>query len=325
MDSLFGLTELSAQELQMLMTHSLIISFKAGEIVLSQGKKTEGIYLILNGLINIRARIMGQGTTNIETLERGSFFGGLSFIENGPSMMSFIAKDEVQCLMITRTYFDLLSTCFPEIKYKLLKAISKQISDRLKRMHDKTVEFITSTDMTSLSFLGRVAHSLTLPKQISWAESGIELSQLHNKALFDNFSKDEINDLFSHALLLKAPKNCKLIYAGEKEAACYIVIQGAVQSSIMKDNKLAKLSVIGPATLFSSIACIDQESDFTITFITCEQAVLYKLSESDLNYFKQNKPELWYKLFTLICGSIVALGKSIDKLDIRLNVEIYNR
>ena len=83
--------------------------------------------------------------------------------------------------------------------------------------------------------------------------------------------------------------------------------------------------MIGPVTLFASIACINQDANFTITFTTCEPAILFKLAQEDLDYFQQQQPKLWFKIFELICKSLVELEKSMDKLDIRLNIEKYNR
>lgn len=320
-----GLSDyLDKNELEMLYAHSKIARFSEKETILKQGEKSEGIYLILEGFVSVIARIMGQGTTPIETLTVGQFFGEISFIENGPNTTSFIAKTPVQCLIINSTYFELLSVYFPGTKYKILKAISEQICGRLKRMHDKTVTFITHSDMTSVSFFGWVVHSLTSPKQINCQDAGIDLAKLQKKSPFNLFTRAEFDILINHSVLLKAPKNCKLIYEGDN-TSLYIVIHGAVQSSITQDNKIAKLSVIGPGTLFSSTSCIEKNSSFTITFITCEQAILFKIPNEELDFFQRNHPELWYKVFNLICGSLVALGKSINKLDIRLNIETYNR
>lgn len=316
---------LDQYELNILLKHCKIVEHPIGDTILRQGKETEGLYIIIDGNVIVTARIMGQGITNIETLGQGNFLGEVCFIEQAPCPMSVIASNHVRCLLITNTYFELLSIYYPETKYKILHAIARQVCGRLKRMHDKVNEYIANSDMASLSFFGRVVQSFNLPKQTVFEENGINRTLLQQKPLFKLFSQDEIEELLEHMDLLEAPKNCKLIHEGDKKASCYIVILGAVQSSIMRDNKLAKLSVIGPGTLFASVACVDNDSPFTITFITCEQAVLLKLSETALNFFQQNKPQLWCKLFSLICGSLVALEKSIDKLDIRLHIEAYNR
>lgn len=316
---------LTREELENLLSHSKIINFAPGEIILQQGKESPGIFTIIDGTVLVTAKLLGEGFTQLETLEPGKFMGEVSFIAGIPNPTSKIANTHVRCLLITKTYFEFLAAYSPQTKYKIFTAISKQVSERLKKLHDKITQFISTSDMSTKSLFGDIIQSLTKPTEIKIEEAGITSMRLEQLLLFSHFTKDDVDELLNHAVLIKAPKNCTIIRKDEKNASCYIVIQGAVQSSIMHANKVAKLSVIGPETLFAGIACVDRNSNFNITFVTCELAVLLRISEEDLEFLQNNKPKLWYKIFDLICKSLVALEKSVDKLDIRLNIETYNR
>ncbi|MBL7481520.1 Crp/Fnr family transcriptional regulator [Legionella bononiensis] len=316
---------LDQHELALLLKYSQIDSFKPGETFLCQGQNIEGIYLILEGIVLVNAIIMGQGNTRLETLFPGQFLSTISFIEHSPCHTSFLATDTVLCLFIPNTYFQRLANDYPETKYKLMRVIMGQICARLKTIHDIVASFISESEMTSLSFFERVLYSLNQPKKLSVAESGFDLELLQKSPLFKSFTKDDYDALLTYFELLDAPKNCKLINENEKNASCYLVMYGGIQTCIIQDGKHAKLSVIGPGTLLASIGCIDTASAFNITYITCEHTVLFKLSVTSLQLIKENRPDLWYKLFELICGSLTALKKSIDKLNIRLHTETYNR
>ena len=65
---------LNDQELKMLLTYSNIVSFSAGETILQQGKKSTGIYIVIEGVVIATAKILGEGTTNLETFGPCSFF-----------------------------------------------------------------------------------------------------------------------------------------------------------------------------------------------------------------------------------------------------------
>ncbi|HEX4045143.1 MAG TPA: cyclic nucleotide-binding domain-containing protein [Gammaproteobacteria bacterium] len=319
---------LNAQELQILFAHNKVLTFSAGEIILQQGKESNGIYVIIDGFAVAVAKILGEGTAELETLGRGDFLGEISFIEKIPCATSSVAKNQVQTLFISVNYMNFLSAYFPEIKYKLFRAISEKVCNRLKKMHDKIIAIISNSTMVSSpaqSLFVEIINSLTRPVEMKVEENNMHMNKLQQFAIFHSFSQDELTELFKHSVLLNVAKDCTLIHKGEKDAACYIVIHGAVQSSIVHENKVAKLSVIGPATLFAGIACVDDSFPFTITFASCEQAVLLKISKCDLLIFQGQKPTLWYKIFDLICRSLVALEKSVDKLDIRLSIETYNR
>lgn len=316
---------LNQQEKDVLLAHNKIVNFSDGDVILHQGKTSSGIYVIIHGSVQVTAKILGKDVTTLGTLGPGNFFGEISFIEKGPCATSIIANNQVQCLLINSAYIELLTIYFPETKYKILKIICRQICERLKIMHDKITHYISASDMATRSLFSEIIHSLQTPLEISAKEGIVDASVLQQLPSLSFFTPEEKQQLFENSRLVKAPKNCTLIHKGEQNASCYIVIHGAVQSSVMHNNKAAKLSVIGPPTLFASVACIDAKSMFTITFATCEEAVLYEISAKEIEFFKKNNPSLWYKLFDLICKSLVALEKSVDKLDIRLNIETYNR
>lgn len=316
---------LTREELETIALHAEQIAFNPGEVILQQGKYAEGIYLVIQGTVIVTAKILGEGITSLETLEHGNFLGDLSFIENIPCTTSMTANNEVQCIFLTKTYIEFLAAYHPEIKYHLFNAICRQVCARINQVYTKITKFISSAGMTPRPILGEFIHSLTKPAEASVEDAAIDINRLHHLSLFKTFTDEEVAQLLEHAIILKAPKNCTLIRKGEVSADSYIVIQGAVQSSITHENKVAKLSVIGPETLFTSIACADKSLSYTITFTTCEPCILLKLSNEHLTFVQENHPTIWYKLFDLMCRSIVALEKSVDKLDIRLNIETYNR
>lgn len=316
---------LTEKENNLLYSHNEIKTFNRGEIILAQGKIINGIYVVIKGEVTIIAKMLGEGSIALETLGPGNFLGEISFIEKIPCSTSVVANHRMECLFISRLYMDLLTTFYPETKYKIYFSISSQVCDRLRKVHDKIIQIISLTEMSGKSFFKEMMHSFAKPHQTTLKKMGLSKEKLYNLSSLSEFTTKEKIELFKHAELLETPKHCTLIHKGEKTPACYFVLYGAVQTSILHDNKIAKLSVIGPSTLFASISCINNISTFTITFTTREPAILFKFSEENLNYFQKNHPAIWYKLFDLICRSLVVLEKSMDKLDVRLHVEIYNR
>src|SRR5579862_3551467 len=250
--------DLDSKELEMLFSHNKIISFSKNDMILVQGGYAEGIYVVLEGNVIISARLLGAGTTNLEILGPGNFIGEISYIEKVACATSVIANELVKCLFIDNLYFEMLSAYFPETKYKLYNLISKQVCDRLKKMHDKITHLISNTDMITRSFFSEIMQSITKQTSvISQEDTHFDFKKLNQTTSFNLFNDDEIEELVKNGIFLSAPKNFTLIGSDENICCCYIVLHGAVQSSVLYTNKLAKLSVIGPATLFVGIACID--------------------------------------------------------------------
>ncbi len=316
---------LNKDELNLLLQHSQVCSFKMGELLLGQGDEVDGIYLILEGMVLLTAQMMGEGVTELETLHAGHFLSAIAFMEQSRCPTSFMANEAVHCLFIPNSYFKILAVDYPETRYKFFTIIVKQMCSRIKTIHDRITTFISDSDMMSLSFFERVVYSLNQPQKITIEESGINKQLLHKKPLFEGFNGEEIKHLFEHFELFDVPKNTILLSEGEKTASCYLIAYGAIQTCIIQNSKFAKLSVIAPGTLLASIGCVDNNASYNINYITCEHTILFKLNESSLRIIKDSQPELWYKLFNLICHSLTALKKSVDKLDIRLHTETYNR
>ncbi len=315
---------LDSNELDMLISHSKIISFAAGDTILQQGKISDGMYIILEGTAVVTAKILGKGVTTLVTLQFGNFVGLMSTIGKWPNATSVIANGQVQCLLMTNIYLEMLSLFSPETKYKIIRAVTKEISERLKNMHNKITTFMKQADMATRSLFSEVIKSLTKPEPITYEQASINLNLLKNVQPFDAFSNEEYDTLIKHGSLITAAKQCTLVQEKEKTLSCYIIIRGAVQSSIIQDNKLAKLSVLCPMNLFCSIPSIDDTSFSIINYSTCERALLFKVNDSNLVMIRNNNKELWFKISELICKSYASLQRSAEKLDIRLNSELYN-
>jgi CRP/FNR family cyclic AMP-dependent transcriptional regulator len=130
--------------------------------------------------------------------------------------------------------------------------------------------------------------------------------------------------LLTYTDIIRANHNCTIIKEGEKDSPFYLVVRGAVQSSITQHNTVAKLSVLGPENIFGTRTYINKLPGF-VTYKTCERAVLMKISFSDLELMQKDDITLWYKIMDAICKSFIELERAADKLLMRLNSELYNR
>lgn len=316
---------LNDEELAILFAHSRMISFAPGELILQQGKKSDGMYIIIDGTVLVVAKILGEGITNIASLSRGNILGEISIIEEDLCATSVIANGPVRCLFIKHIYFEMLSILLPKMKYKLIVAITQQACNRLQALRNKIKKVITHSAMTKQSLFGEVIKSLKKPTIIALDDISIDIKQFKNSHLLGSNAEENYDELLRYSTVIEAPKNCTLIKDGENAAPCYIVFRGAVQSSIIEANTIAKLSVLSPMSLFCSVSLIDNHLSSIFDYTTCEHAILLEITLSNLDLIKKNNSKLWYKIYDLVCKSFVSLERAADKLDVRLNSELYNR
>lgn len=124
--------------------------FKRGENIVEQGKKTNALFILLNG----RARVVtadGRGREVIlATLHPGDHIGEMSLIDNEPHSATVRAEVQTDLLMLGRLEF---ARCLPE-NSSMAYAVMRGLVQRL-RQADRKIESLALMDV-----YGRVARSL---------------------------------------------------------------------------------------------------------------------------------------------------------------------
>jgi CRP/FNR family transcriptional regulator, cyclic AMP receptor protein len=315
---------LEPHELDMLINFSKIITYADKTVLMQQGKISDGMYVIIEGKALIVANSLGKNAVNLAILNDGNFFGEVSLIEKSPATGSVIAEGQLKCFHITAAYFDMLALFFPETRYKITKAITEEICDRLVILHDKIIEFMKEANMASYSIFGKIIKSFIPPEPTAFEAEKITPKQIQALPFFKLYGMDEFVELIKHCDLIRTASNCPLINEGDLDTPYFIIIRGAVEASMTKHNKVAKISVLGPQSLFGSASYVIGIPSI-INYSTCEKTVLLKITSQNLSLLQKNNLTIWYKLVESICKSFVALERSTAKLYIRLNSESYNR
>ncbi|MBA3661838.1 MAG: cyclic nucleotide-binding domain-containing protein [Gammaproteobacteria bacterium] len=316
---------LNLAELEKLVAQCELRIYASGDLILEQGKKNIGMFIILDGIALVTAKVLGEAGTYLATLSRGNLFGEIGLIDQGPCATSVVASTTISCLHVSNKYFAMLAILLPEIKYKISCVIAFEVINRLQMLYQKITGIINNTDMTTRSLFGEVIQSLHRPSLISFAECLVSREELRQASLFEDFTHEEFETILSTAVFIKTSPQCTLIHENEKDAACYLVLKGAVQSGIIHNNKSAKLSVIGPIQFFCGLSLASDNQNELYNFTTCERAILMQFTQDQLQRLQRHHTVLWYKIFDWICKSLVALERSVDKLDVRLKSELYNR
>ncbi len=124
--------------------------FRRGEVIVEQGKKTNALFILLNG----RARVLAADSRGREvilaTLRPGDHIGEMSLIDNEPHSATVRAEVQTDVLMLGRTEF---ARCLPE-NSSMAYAVMRGLVQRL-RQADRKIESLALMDV-----YGRVARAL---------------------------------------------------------------------------------------------------------------------------------------------------------------------
>jgi CRP-like cAMP-binding protein len=124
--------------------------FRRGELVVEQGRKSNSLFILLNG----RARVLTSDARGREVilavLESGDYVGEMSLIDNEPHSATVRAEIQTDMLVLARADF---ARCLPEnstLSYAILRGLVKRL-----RNADRQIESLALLDV-----YGRVARTL---------------------------------------------------------------------------------------------------------------------------------------------------------------------
>ena len=124
--------------------------FKRGEVIVEQGKKSNALFILLNG----RARVVTADSRGREvilaTLQPGDHIGEMSLIDNEPHSANVRAEVQTDLLMLGRIEF---ARCLPE-NSSMAYAVMRGLVQRLRHA-DRKIESLALMDV-----YGRVARAL---------------------------------------------------------------------------------------------------------------------------------------------------------------------
>lgn len=106
-------------------------SFAPGELVVRQGQVGNGLYIVVAGAV----RIVG-GTTELERLGPGDFFGELSVIDREPRSATVVADGPTTCLALASWDLDELLAHSPGLAQNLLRELAGRLRRADARLRD---------------------------------------------------------------------------------------------------------------------------------------------------------------------------------------------
>ena len=141
---------LTAEQAQAIADSVVKRRFRRGELVVEQGRKSNALFILLNG----RARVLTSDTRGREVilavLESGDYVGEMSLIDNEPHSATVRAEIQTDMLVLARQDF---ARCLPEnstLSYGILRGLVKRL-----RNADRQIESLALLDV-----YGRVARAL---------------------------------------------------------------------------------------------------------------------------------------------------------------------
>jgi len=111
-------------------------ALKWDEYVFREGDDGDRLYLITKGAVRISRNVPGTGEEAITVLKKGACFGEMAMLDPSTRSTDAIVDSRCELLTIARSDFEALMESDRELAYKVLRAIIRLLSERLRQTNE---------------------------------------------------------------------------------------------------------------------------------------------------------------------------------------------
>jgi CRP-like cAMP-binding protein len=106
------------------------VSFPAGATIFSQGDDSDGMYLVLEGMVQVLRRDEGGAEQTISIIVDGQSFGEIGLLFGQKRLATVAAGLETKLLKITPAALDKLEKERPDLMMQLYKRLAQAFADQ---------------------------------------------------------------------------------------------------------------------------------------------------------------------------------------------------
>jgi signal transduction histidine kinase len=145
---------LLAEELQSLAQTAEVRFYKAGQAIFIEGDPGDGIYVVLEGCVQVSA-LVGQNERRVLTrIEKNDFFGEMAVLDDGPRSATAMAEIDTRAFFIRRD--NLLNVL--DHSPKLAVSLVREFSLRMREFNRHYIQEVLQAER--LTLVGRFARSI---------------------------------------------------------------------------------------------------------------------------------------------------------------------
>ena len=116
-------------------------NFVSGEYIFREGEAGNRLYLIVEGEVRISREVPGREEA-LAILKQGALFGEMAVFDRSERSTDAISNGGTKVITISRSDFELLLDFNREIAYKVLWAVVRLLSHRLRSTNDSLKSFL---------------------------------------------------------------------------------------------------------------------------------------------------------------------------------------
>jgi len=114
--------------------------YKKGELIICKGDPGLGMYIVVEGSVEIVDEDKKAGQRRLASLTKGSFFGDLALLDESPRSASATASEDSEIIGFFRPEFLDLISRKPKLGLKVVLALARVVGERLRRTNELLIK-----------------------------------------------------------------------------------------------------------------------------------------------------------------------------------------
>ena len=116
--------------------------FRSSATVFKEGEPSNRLYIIADGEVRISRVVPGSGEEALAVLKAGTCFGEMGIFDRSERSTDAIANSDCTLVTISRSDFEMLLDFNRDVAYKVLWAVVRLLSSRLRVTNDNLRSFL---------------------------------------------------------------------------------------------------------------------------------------------------------------------------------------
>jgi CRP-like cAMP-binding protein len=123
-------------------------SFPDGAVLLRQGERRGGVFVLLDGQVRVERVLTTGGTVDLATLGRGAALGTLAALDGGERGASVVARGPVRCAVLPRLAFQELMEGSTPVALGFQLAVVRDLLRDVRTTNRRLVELASLPDQS---------------------------------------------------------------------------------------------------------------------------------------------------------------------------------
>lgn len=172
-------TRLNAETVHFLMDFGKTRSFYEGEVIVREGDKSDAVYIVLEGTLNVIKDDMYGNNNIIATAGKGAIFGEMGVFLDQKRSCTIASKTDLTVLELPNQGFLSALLKFPDLTFRLLKSLSSKLND----INEKLVGMINTQLMLVMG--GYILDNLPTDKPKAQEEIKYDIRKVMSETKLD--------------------------------------------------------------------------------------------------------------------------------------------